>query len=208
MAIKVLIDNGHGQNTIDKHSPDMRLREYAWAREIAKMVVAGLKEKGVDAQLLVPELYDVNISTRAVRANRYCVERGSKNVVLVSIHVNACPPNDNQWHSASYWSAWVYREEVWKAGHLVRVKEASQESKHLAELFSAGARDRGWKVSRNGRGDYQDANFGILRDTYCPAVLTENFFQDNKKDVDFLLSSEGKSQIANLHIETILKYIG
>nr|DAT77576.1 MAG TPA: MurNAc-LAA [Caudoviricetes sp.] len=28
----------------------------------------------------------------------------------------------------------------------------------------------------------------MCRDTKCPAVLTENLFQDNKEDVEFLLS--------------------
>ena len=34
--MKILIDNGHGSNTSGKRSPDGKLREYAWAREIAK----------------------------------------------------------------------------------------------------------------------------------------------------------------------------
>lgn len=32
----------------------------------------------------------------------------------------------------------------------------------------------------------------MCRDTKCPAILTENLFQDNKEDVDFLLSEKGK----------------
>ena len=34
--VKILIDNGHGVNTKGKQSPDGRLREYAFAREIAR----------------------------------------------------------------------------------------------------------------------------------------------------------------------------
>ncbi len=37
--MKILIDNGHGNNTSGKCSPDNRLREYAWAREIAVRLV-------------------------------------------------------------------------------------------------------------------------------------------------------------------------
>lgn len=36
--VKILIDNGHGVNTTGKQSPDGRLHEYAYAREIAKRV--------------------------------------------------------------------------------------------------------------------------------------------------------------------------
>jgi len=33
--MKILIDNGHGSNTPGKCSPDGRLREYSYTREIA-----------------------------------------------------------------------------------------------------------------------------------------------------------------------------
>lgn len=204
--IKVLIDNGHGQNTLGKCSPDRRLMEWKWTREIARKVVDGLKKQGIDAQLLVPENHDVSLNERVVRVNRWCVERGAKSVVLVSIHNNACPPNDNQWHNASYWSVWIYRQEIVRAGKLVQVKLASKESRELAEMFTKGARANGWKVGVCD-GDYKEANFQILRETLCPAVLTENFFQDNRKDVDFLLSDSGKEAIVKLHIDTIKEYI-
>jgi N-acetylmuramoyl-L-alanine amidase len=47
----------------------------------------------------------------------------------------------------------------------------------------------------------------MCRDTSCPAVLTENLFQDNKDDVAFLLSDEGKKKIVDIHVQGILKYI-
>ena len=34
----VILDNGHGVNTPGKRSPDGKLREYAWAREIVKKI--------------------------------------------------------------------------------------------------------------------------------------------------------------------------
>lgn len=37
--MKILIDNGHGSNTAGKRSPDCRLMEYAYTREIADRVV-------------------------------------------------------------------------------------------------------------------------------------------------------------------------
>ena len=41
--IKVLVDNGHGVETPGKRSPDGRLRECKYAREIAASVIARLK---------------------------------------------------------------------------------------------------------------------------------------------------------------------
>ena len=52
-----------------------------------------------------------------------------------------------------------------------------------------------------------EARFYILVKTKCPAVLTESLFQDNKADVAFLLSDEGKNAITKLHVEGIIKYL-
>jgi N-acetylmuramoyl-L-alanine amidase len=55
---------------------------------------------------------------------------------------------------------------------------------------------------------YWQQNLAICRDTNCPAVLTENFFQDNKEDVEYLLSPEGKQTVVQIHIDGIVKYLG
>ena len=57
--MKVLIDNGHGENTPGKRSPDGRFREYKYNREIAAAVVEHLKLRGYDAELLVPAVDDL-----------------------------------------------------------------------------------------------------------------------------------------------------
>ena len=54
----------------------------------------------------------------------------------------------------------------------------------------------------------KESNFYILKYTKCPAVLTENFFQDNKEDVEYLLSQQGKETVARIHICGIIKYLG
>lgn len=52
-----------------------------------------------------------------------------------------------------------------------------------------------------------EENFYILQKTKCPAVLTENFFQDNKEDVEFLLSADGKARIVKAHAIGIANYL-
>ena len=51
--MKILIDNGHGENTPGKCSPDGRLKEWAYTREIADRVVAGLRHRGEEAERIV-----------------------------------------------------------------------------------------------------------------------------------------------------------
>lgn len=74
--MNVLIDNGHGAETPGKRSPDGRLREYAYTREIAIRLAIRLQQLGIDAIRIVPEETDVLLAERVDRANRAYVEAG------------------------------------------------------------------------------------------------------------------------------------
>lgn len=186
----VLIDNGHGKDTAGKRSPDGRLLEYQYAREIAQRLAKELWEKSIDAVLITPEENDVSLSERCRRANKY----GSKGVLLVSIHCNAAGA-DGKWHDAHGWAAYVS-------------KNASVNSKTLARCLIKAAKEQGLSVREYAHQvPYWTQNLAICRDTRCPAVLTENLFQDNRADVDYLLSEEGKQAIVELHAHGIMDYI-
>lgn len=191
--MKILIDNGHGENTPGKRSPDGRLQEWAYTREIADMVVLGLRKHGIDAERIVKENIDVSLSERCKRANNIYRET-RKNVILVSIHCNAAG-NGTSWMNARGWGVYVS-------------DNASFNSKRLASSLAQAAISKGVTVRKQSPGqDYWVQNLAICRDTNCPAVLTENFFQDNKEDVEYLLSSEGKRTVANIHVEGIINYL-
>lgn len=188
--MKVLIDNGHGVDTLGKRSPDGRLMEYAYAREIASRVVNALAKKGVDASLLVEEENDIPLAERVRRANAY----NAKGTVLVSIHVNAAG-SGSQWMTARGWSVFVSQN-------------SGKESKRLAGCLCGEAEKEGLHIRRQYPGvPYWVQSLAICRDTKCPAVLTENLFQDNRDDVDYLLSEEGKSAITALHVNGILDFL-
>lgn len=192
--MKILIDNGHGSNTSGKCSPDGKLREYAWARDIASRLVAELKKRGLDAERIVTEETDISLRERCRRVNAICAKLGSKNVMLISIHINASK-SDGRWHDASGWSGWI-------------APNASQKSKIIAQILYDEASKRNLKGNRSVPScRYWVGNFAIVRDTNCPAVLTENLFQDNKAEVEFLMSESGKQEIVNLHADAIQKYI-
>ena len=53
----------------------------------------------------------------------------------------------------------------------------------------------------------KEESFTILTRTRCAACLTENLFQDNRADVDYLLSPEGFETIVRLHVEGIKNYV-
>lgn len=189
-----LIDNGHGENTLGKCSPDKRLKEYAWCREVADLIVEGLKKRGfIHAKRIVTETRDISLSERCKRVNQICNQVGSSRVCLVSVHNNAAGA-DGKWHTASGWSDWV-------------APNASANSKRLGQLLYEEAESKDLKGNRSvPKEKYWVGNFAVVRDTKCPAVLTENLFQDNKEEVDYLLTKEGKQAIADIHVEGIYKY--
>lgn len=192
--VKILIDNGHGVNTPGKCSPDGRLREYAYAREIALRVCNGLRRLGYDAERVVEEECDVPLKVRCQRVNDICKKVGTKNVVLVSIHNNAAG-GDGKWHEARGFSAHVGMN-------------ASAKSKALAQYIWNEALLQGLKGNRCVPYEkYVAQNLAICRETKCPAVLTENLFQDNKEDVDLLLSGEGKEKVTAVHVNAIVEFI-
>lgn len=190
--MKVLIDNGHGSNTKGKCSPDGRIMEYAYTRDIATLVVSELRKMGIDAERIVCEDTDVPLSERCRRVNKY----NAGEAILISIHCNAA--GSGNWMTARGWEAWTSKGKT-KADKLAScLYEAAEEvlkGMKIRKDFSDGDEDK-------------EENFYILKNTKCPAVLTENLFQDNKEDVDFLLSEEGKKAIVNLHIKGIKAYLG
>ena len=191
--MKVLIDNGHGSNTPGKRSPDGQLREYAYTREIAERLVMELRKNGIDAERIVKEEIDVPLAERCRRANEY----KASEAVLVSIHCNAAG-NGSDWMSARGWEAWTSVGKT-KADKLATCLYEN------AEHCLPGMKIR--KDMTDGDQDKENG-FYILKHTKCPAVLTENLFQDNKEDVEFLLCEEGKLAIVNLHVWGIMKYLG
>lgn len=183
----------HGSNTPGKCSPDGRLREYSYTREIAGRVVFELRKLGIDAELVVKEEIDVPLSERCRRVNEY----KTSEAILISIHCNAAG-NGSNWMQARGWEAWTSVGQT-KADKLADCLYAT------AEEYLFGMKIR--KDMADGDPD-KESSFYILKHTKCPAVLTENLFQDNKEDVDFLLSEEGKRTIVSLHVKGICKYLG
>lgn len=191
--MKVLIDNGHGENTPGKRSPDGRLREWAYTRKIADRVIAGLRAKGVDAERIVKEMVDIPLSVRCRRANTIYRESGG-NAILVSIHCNAVGLGSD-WLSAHGWSVFV-------------ADNASTNSKKLATCLAEMAIQKEVFVRQPTPEQlFWIQNLAICRDTNCPAILTENFFQDNKEDVEFLLSDEGMQIVTQIHVEGVMNYL-
>ena len=194
--MKILIDNGHGIQTKGKRSPDGKLLEYAYTREITRQIVTILRSRGYDSELLVLEDDDIPLSERVRRTNAHCQVLGKSNVILISLHLNAAG-DGTKWMNATGWSCYTCKGQT--------------ESDRLATcLYEAAIKNF---PDRRIRKDYSDGdpdweeNFYILRKSHCAAVLSENFFMDNKSDLEYLQSRAGKQAIVDTHVEGIIEYL-
>ena len=190
----IILDNGHGVETRGKRSPDGKLLEYKWTRDFVAKLKTALSNEGYYTHVLVPEESDVSLGNRVLRTNTlYKNLKNEFDVVLLSVHVNAAS-SDGKWHDATGFSAWIYNN-------------CSKKSEKLGYIFGSEAEVRRltgnrWIPSEK----CHRANFKILRETDCPAVLLENMFQDNKEDVEFLLSEEGVQKLIDMYVSAMKTY--
>lgn len=192
----IILGTAHGSNVAGKCSPDKKLLEYKYSREIVSKVEAELVSKGYTVFVDVKTEVEPSLTYRVNQVNKICATYGKDNCLYVSIHVNGAG-NQGKWLNANYWTVWTSKGQT-------------KGDKLAASIYNAAKEVlKGMKVQgeySDGDPDYE-ANFYVLRKTRCAACLTENFFQDNKDSVNFLLSEEGKSKIVELHVKGIIDYI-
>lgn len=207
----ILIDNGHGENTLGKQSPILkdsgldisseftekgRFKEWKYTRVIASMISEKLKSMGYDARLIVTEDKDISLAERIRRVNTICNKVGASNVLLISVHANAVG-DSSQWMNGKGWEAYTTRGKTKSdilAEFLYKRASKNMDGRKIREDWTDGDRDK-------------EADFCIIKKSYCLAVLTENFFYDNKDDLEYLTSDEGVHAVVRTHIEGIIDYI-
>lgn len=208
--IAIILGTAHLATTPGKSSPDGRLREYAYSRKTAGSVAEELRAKGYTVYIDYmtpnpsPQMKSASwkqeqsreLAWRVNFVNSVCGKYGKNNCLYISIHTDAAGADGN-WHEAR--------------GFSVRVAPvASERSRDLARCLYESAEREGKAVTGNRATPaqkYWEQDLYVLRKTACPAVLTENLFQDNKEDAEFLLSDRGEAAIVRLHVDGIESYI-
>ena len=196
----IILGTAHLESTPGKSSPDKKFFEFIYSRQICQEVKTQLQGLGYKVYIDI-EQDDLPISTSKELIERCKIVNNLQtkhhNCIYVSIHVNASA-NDGKWHNATGWEIYTSpgKTEADKLATCIyeQAKANFKDSQKLRTDFSDGDPDK-------------EAEFYVLNHTTCPAVLTENFFMDSKKDIDYLQSDLGYHQIVRTHVEGIIKYI-
>lgn len=166
---RVVVDPGHGGR--DPGAVAGPLREADLALDLTLKAARGLERQGVSMRLTRQEDRDVSLPERVALANRTGAD------LFLSVHCNAASnPEARGFESYVHPAAWPRTREIARTIH----------ERLAAFLNSFGVPDRGLK----------EADFYVLRETRCPAVLLECLFLTNAEDARLLGDPAWRSRLA------------
>lgn len=221
------IGTAHTMRTPGKCSPDGKFREAVFSRELARRIQARVASLGINAFIdfegLDPDPawhstswrieQQRELAARVAWANNLARAYGIGRTLYLSLHVDAAG-SGGKWMTAGGWTAYTTPGKTKSdiAAECFYEKAAIHLKDYAAQMEAGkltGLYDRKQNPLRTDRRDGdsdKEANFYVLRKTICPAVLTENLFQDNRTDVAFLQSREGIEALVALHVEGVVEY--
>lgn len=224
----IILGTAHLVTTPGKCSPDKSLCEYQYSRSRINGIAVKLKKLGYNVVIdMVDSHPNASIKSSSPKTeqsrelqyrckvvNDLCKRYGNSNCIYVSLHVDAAG-SGSQWMNAGGWTAYTSKGKT-KADTLaeclydaaeVHLKSYAAYMEERKKLGMYSLVQKPFRTDTTDGDRDKEVDFYVLAHTSCPAVLTENLFQDSKADVDFLLSNEGKEAIENLHVDGIRKYI-
>ena len=187
----VILDAGHGIDTPGKRSPiwsnNTQLFEWKFNRDIVDSIIGYLQVANISYVKLVEETQDISLKDRVDRINSIFKEYKDKyKIYLISVHGNAADnvPTAN--------------------GIEVFTSIGETKSDIIAEITYKKLKNLGWKMrpNRSNKGGKEE-NFYILKNSHCPAILTENGFYTNEEECKKMLDFYWQKEIALAHYKAI-----
>lgn len=226
----VVLGTPHTGRTPGKRDPEGNFREPVYCRELVTLIKPELekcilvdkvfidyeplepKEEWISKDVKTEQARELNYRVRVV--NDICNKYGKNNVIYISLH-NDAAGSGAKWLTAGGFSVYttkgrtksdIVSECICNAAEINMAGYA----KYMEEKRKEGFYDAKQKPFRTDTTDGdkdKEADYFVLKNTLCPAVLVENLFQDNKADVAYLRSAEGKQSIVNTIVDGTINYI-
>jgi len=170
----IVIDAGHGGE--DTGAQIGAEQEKKIVENIAKKISRLNSKDEIEIILLRNDDSFVELSERVSKINKINPS------LVISLHVNSSENlNQNGVH------AYVSKQN----GFYEKSKESAE---NLVDKISS---------EKLARGEVKDANYYVLKNSKCPALLVEIGYLTNENDRNYLVSENGQSEIANKIVEFI-----
>lgn len=179
-----------------RQSPNKNLDELTYLSRLADDIILRLRESVKDTPFITITklagpmdqiLTGLQTLTRTTPPTSNC---------LIAVGFNSIRMDGHQ-HSNKGW-------------RVISNPESSQSSTLATALATAAMQTLGHRATSNQDTATSLAHINqtpILTATAIPAVLTLNLYQDNRQDAAYLLSSEGRQAIIDLHVKGISAYL-
>lgn len=186
----VILDPAHGSDVAGKQSPDGTHKEYKWSRNIVAMLTEKLKAAEFEVVVSTTSDKEIGLDKRAQNANKVKGEHK----FFISLHNNAAG-NGTNWREARGFEVYT------TPGLTTSDKYAEIVLKQLMQDF--GSIEKVRPDLTDGDLD-KEANFAVLRETKCPAILVEWLFQDNIQDVAYLKNPEINEKFCDSLVKALI----
>jgi N-acetylmuramoyl-L-alanine amidase len=196
----ILLDPGHGgisngvYQTPGKRSPiwpnKTQLFEGEFNRAIVKRLMLLCDRDSIAHVNIVPDEKDTALQVRVARAND--IYKKERNCIYISIHADAF--SNEAANGFSVFTTPGQTKSDLLATSIINSYKRNIPNIRLRSDMKDGDQDK-------------EENFYVIKNTLMPAVLVECGFMTNFEECQFLLSEDGRDEIADAIYEGIKDYI-
>lgn len=208
----VILDDGHGMDTIGKCSPiferqtkigdiifdpQQRFKENMFTQNVVDIISKKLTIQGIPSILLTPEIKDISLGERKLRQNEIYkkYKKEGFSIITISIHANALGSGNN-WNDV-YGVETFYKNGCEKSLKLAQLIQTSVIKERLNfKPFNFQKTDRGVKTE----------NFYIFREFMGTTVLFESEFMTNIDSLKLLCSDSYRDKVSDAIVDSVLRF--
>ena len=177
-------------------NPNPNLDELSYLTDIVDSIHNALTESAKHTPFITITKLTAPIEEAIPQLDDLTQDTPPSSNLIIGVGLNASRP-DGRYHTPHGWS--------------VINSPDNPESDSMASCLTAAAIAALGQRASSGTTHTDSQRFinqmPILRDSARPAVLTLNLYQDNRRDAAYLLSSDGRQAIIDLHVKGILNYL-